>query len=112
MKLRRPSRVAGFLGLLALIGSVTVLPYLHTCLPSAAAPLAAGAAEDRDASGRTHGGCVVCALASTVQMSPAIDAGPLAPPPERTLLTWRGTPPPLAERPEASADPRAPPPFS
>jgi hypothetical protein len=112
MTVRRRPRVAGLLGLLALIGSATVLPYLHTCFPSAAAPLAARSTDDHETSGSTHGGCAVCALASTVRMSPAMDAGPIAPPRERTLLATSVPPPLLAFRPEASANPRAPPSFS
>ena len=112
MKVRRRPRLAGLLGLLALLGSATVLPYLHTCVPSAAAPLAIRAADDHETSGSTHGRCVVCALASIVRMSPASDAGLDAPPPRRTLLALGVAPLLLAEHPEASADPRAPPSFS
>jgi hypothetical protein len=112
MKTGRRPRAAALLGLLALLGNATVLPHLHTCFPSAAAPLRVRATDDHETSGSTHGGCTVCALASTLRMSPAIDTGPIAPPPELTLLATGVAPPLLAARPEASADPRGPPSFS
>jgi hypothetical protein len=112
MTVRQRPRVAALLGLLALAGSASVLPYLHTCFPSAAGPLAVRAAGDAEASETTHGRCAVCALASTVRMSLAIDAGPLAPPPERTALATGVAPRLLADSAKASATPRAPPSFS
>jgi hypothetical protein len=108
MKAGRLSRGAA-LGLLALLGSMTVVPYLHTCFPSATAPLAVRTADGHEKSGPTRGGCAVCALSSTLRIEPAIDAGPIAPPPERPFLTTGVAPPLLAEHPEASTDPRAPP---
>jgi len=108
MKERGRPLVSGIMGLLAVIGCATVLPYLHTCVPSAAASLAVGGADDSETSDSPHG-CSACALASTVRASPATDAGPVAPPPEGALIADGLTPPLLAAGPDVSADPRAPP---
>jgi hypothetical protein len=112
MKMRRRPRLGALLGLVALLGSATVVPYLHTCFVPDTTSLAVRAADDLETSAATHRGCAVCALASTVRTLPAIGAGALPRPVARTLVAAGVLPQILAGRAEAKADPRAPPPFS
>jgi len=93
MRTRRRPRLGALLGLVALLGSTVVVPYLHTCLLPDADSLAVRAADDHEASGPTHRGCAVCALASTVRTLPAIGASAVPRPVARTLLAAGVLPP-------------------
>jgi hypothetical protein len=111
--MRRLGRARGAvrLALLLFLGATAVVPYLHTCGPTATGPFAVRAADDHGSLGSTHLGCAACALWSTARMWASVDGASVAPSRESASVAVHVVRRHLSENVAASAGPRAPPSF-